>query len=69
MDSLEEERMSGYSCQVVKDARVCTEKAEIMAKKPQSLVYYQCYHDTWCYKTCLVKKMSVAMRGIQEDPD
>lgn len=28
-DSLEEERMSGYSCQVVKDVHACKRRAEI----------------------------------------
>ena len=39
MGSLEEERMSGHSCQVVKDVRACKKKAEIMDKKIKSLAY------------------------------
>lgn len=39
MDSLKEERMSGYSCQVVTDMYAYKKKAEIMDKKTHSLAY------------------------------
>lgn len=69
MDSLEEKRMSGYSCQVVKDVHACKQKAEIMDKKIESLAYqHGCYYRhcmDLASRLCLFMASTIWVRRLQ----